>query len=126
VIKRLSCEAIILINSRLRDCVHFVRDRELLESAVAQPFVSWGGQDLHSTLVMKAAIQLRGIAANHAFRDGNKRTGFISCVNFLSLNGVPLDAARVDRVEAGELVTDLVTHQMQAEDVALWLNDRLM
>jgi len=125
MIKRLSVEAIIHINESLMGWNHAVTDLPGLESAVNQPFVTWDGEDLHQTLVEKAAILLRGIAANHPFHEGNKRTAWISCTTFLSLNTSPLDSDRIDPIEAGQMVESLVKHEITVEYVTLWLADRL-
>ncbi|MEG4329587.1 Fic family protein, partial [Microcoleus sp. herbarium5] len=50
-----------------------VRDEGLLESALAQPQATFGGQFLHSTISEQAAAYLYHIAMNHPFIDGNKR-----------------------------------------------------
>lgn len=94
MIKRLTVEAIVGINESLMGWNHALTDRPALESAANQPFVTWGGQDLYPTLVGKAAILMRGIAANHPFHEGNKRTAWLACTTFLVLNGSPLDAER--------------------------------
>lgn len=125
MIKRLSVEAIIHINENLMTWNHALIDRPALESAAGQPFVTWAGEDLHQTLVEKAAILLRGIAANHPFHEGNKRTAWIACTTFLSMNGSPLDSTRADPIEAGQLVESLVKHEIAVEHVSLWLADRL-
>ena len=125
MIKRLSVEAIVGINEGLTGWNHALTDRPALESAASQPFVTWGGDDLYPTLVGKAAILLRGIAANHPFHDGNKRTAWMACMTFLSLNGSALDADRTDRIEAGQMVRSLVKHEITVEHATLWLVDRL-
>ena len=68
-----------------------IHDLGLLESALAAPFQTFGGEDLYPSLQAKAAQLGFGIAANHAFRDGNKRTGAHVMLVFLALNGVELD-----------------------------------
>ena len=52
-----------------------IHDIRLLESALAAPFQTFDGEDLYPSLQAKAAQLGFGIAANHAFQDGNKRTG---------------------------------------------------
>jgi death-on-curing protein len=125
VTRRLSYEAIIHINESVMNFGHALIDRSGLESAVDQPFSTWEGRDLHPTLVEKAAVLLRGIAANHPFQDGNKRTAWIACVELLSLNGAPLDHSRVDPIQAGEMVLSLVKHQIDVKHLAFWLADHL-
>ena len=50
-----------------------VRDRGLLESALAMPRASFGGQFVHDDLVAMAGAYLYHLCKNHAFVDGNKR-----------------------------------------------------
>jgi death on curing protein len=123
MIKRLDYAAIIHINESVMTWAHALLDRAGLESAVDQPFSTWAGKDLYTTLAEKAAVLLRGIALNHPFQDGNKRTGWLACVELLSLNGAPLDHARIDRIQAAELVLSLVKHEVDVRHVALWLAD---
>lgn len=61
---------------------------ELLESALAQPQQTFGGQYIHDTLFSMAAAYLFHIVKNHAFVDGNKRTGLVATLVFLRINGV--------------------------------------
>lgn len=67
-----------------------LRDRDLLESAVAQPQASFGGDFLHDGLFAMAAAYLFHIVSNHPFVDGNKRTGLLAAQVFLHRNGVAL------------------------------------
>jgi death on curing protein len=68
-----------------------VRDRGLLESAVAQPQTSFGGQFTHPGPFEMAAAYLFHVVSNHPFVDGNKRAGLLSALVFLDLNGISLD-----------------------------------
>lgn len=68
-----------------------VRDEGLLESALAQPQATFGGQFLHRTISEQAAAYLYHIARNHPFIDGNKRTAFAVMDTFLRLNGCTLN-----------------------------------
>src|SRR5262245_54904696 len=69
-----------------------IRDLGALESAVAQPRVSFGGTDLHRSLVEKAAALGFALAQGHAFVDGNKRVAHGAMATFLLLNEAELDA----------------------------------
>ena len=69
-----------------------IRDMELLKSAIAMPPASFGGEYLHKNLYEMAAAYLFHIARNHPFIDGNKRTGAVTAVVFLLLNGIELNA----------------------------------
>ncbi len=65
-----------------------VRDLALLESAIAAPQASFGGESVYADLTEIAAAYLFFICRNHPFIDGNKRTALSSCIVFLRLNGV--------------------------------------
>jgi death-on-curing protein len=75
-----------------------VRDLGGLESALAQPLITFGGQDLYPTLTDKAAALAFSLIQNHPFVDGNKRAGHAAMETFLMLNGHELVAA-VDEQE---------------------------
>jgi death on curing protein len=64
-----------------------VRDRALLESAVAAPQASFAGKPLISNTVEIAAAYLHYLCRNHPFVDGNKRTALAACLVFLQANG---------------------------------------
>ena len=76
-----------------------VRDMRLLESAIAQPQASFGGEWLHVDLYEMAAAYLFHIAKNHPFIDGNKRTALASALVFLKLNEIDIDAGENPLVE---------------------------
>ena len=69
-----------------------ILDLGLLESALGQCRMSFGGQDVYPTLAEKAAALCFSIVQNHPFVDGNKRTGHAAMEVFLILNGYELDA----------------------------------
>ncbi len=68
-----------------------LRDLGLLESAVAQPQATFGGEYLHHGLFPMAAAYLFHIAQNHPFLDGNKRAGLVAALVFLKINGIAID-----------------------------------
>ena len=68
-----------------------VRDQGLLESAIATPQASYGGEFVHADLFSMAAAYAFHIAENQPFLDGNKRTGVLAAVVFLELNGYIVD-----------------------------------
>ena len=68
-----------------------LRDRGLLESALAMPEASFGGELLHRTLFAMAAAYAYHIAQNQPFVDGNKRTGLATALVFLALNGIEIE-----------------------------------
>jgi len=67
-----------------------LRDRGLLESALAQPQATFDGAFVHDGLFVMAAAYLFHIVQNHAFVDGNKRTGLLAALVFLDLNGISI------------------------------------
>lgn len=86
---------------------------------VAQPAASFGGTYLHEDVHAMAAAYLFHIVQNHPFVDGNKRTGYITALAFLELNGVPapFSDALYDltmAVASGGLTKDLVTARLRA------------
>lgn len=70
-----------------------LRDRGLLESAVAQPQASIGGDYVHDDLFAMAGAYLFHIVSNHPFVDGNKRAGVLAALVFLDINGVTIGLA---------------------------------
>ncbi len=65
-----------------------VRELALLESAVAAPQASFGGQSPYRDIAEMAAAYLFYLCKNHPFVDGNKRTALGACIVFLRLNGI--------------------------------------
>jgi death-on-curing protein len=95
-----------------------VRDRGLLESALARPLnkFAYGESDLASL----AAAHAFGISRNHPFVDGNKRTAFGAMVVFLGLNGVDLDVPPGD---ATAMMLALAAGDVDEDGLARWLTD---
>ncbi|MDP8254662.1 MAG: type II toxin-antitoxin system death-on-curing family toxin [Candidatus Alcyoniella australis] len=69
-----------------------LRDRGLLESALAQPQAVFESAFLHADIFEMAAAYLFHIVRNHPFVDGNKRTGLLCALVFLEINGVQVSA----------------------------------
>ena len=80
-----------------------LRDRGLLESAVAMPAARFGGEFLHQNMTEMAAAYLFHISKNHAFVDGNKRTSVLAAEVFLRTNGYLLTAsdAEMEKIALG-------------------------
>lgn len=64
-----------------------MRDAALLESAVAAPQATYGGEPLLKDVIEVAAAYLFYLSSNHPFVDGNKRTALAACLVFLEANG---------------------------------------
>jgi death-on-curing protein len=97
-----------------------VRDPALLESALARPMNRWGyGEDDRCTLAASYAF---GIARNHPFVDGNKRTAWVFARLFLALNGVALSFEPEDAIRA---MLALAAGKLGEEAVADWFRQRV-
>ena len=70
-----------------------VNFRDMLESAVAQPGMTFAGTDLFPTLTEKAGALAYSLAKNRPFHDGNKRTSHAAMAMFLSRNGAAIKAS---------------------------------
>lgn len=92
---------------------HFVRDRGLLESALARPHNAWAyGEE---EIVPLAVTLLLGLALNHPFGQGNKRTAYEAADIFLFVNG--WDLALADRTAAADLIIDVITGAAEEADL---------
>lgn len=69
-----------------------IHDFGLLHSAIERPKASFAGKDLYPTILNKTAALLHSLILNHPFKDGNKRTAYISTIRLLSINGYTLTA----------------------------------
>jgi death-on-curing protein len=92
-----------------------IRDRNLLDSAVNRPLNKWN-YDQSTNLFVLAAAYGFGIAKNHAFNDGNKRTALLSIRAFLFVNGFTFNPAEVETVTTIEgLASSKVDEGLLAE-----------
>ncbi|QNV36804.1 type II toxin-antitoxin system death-on-curing family toxin [Rothia terrae] len=91
-------------------------NENLLASAVGKPQASFMGYERYPTLLDKAAALLIGLATNHAFADGNKRTAISCCQIFLYINGVDIDPTLDDEAIANFTVR-VVEEKLPHEDV---------
>ncbi len=78
---------------------HGIRDIGLLESAIAQPEASFGGQYLHADIFEMAAAYVYHLVMNHPFVDGNKRVGLEAALVFLEMNNENLNASDEELVD---------------------------
>lgn len=76
-----------------------LRDRGLLESALALPKAMFGGNYLHVDLPSMAAAYHYHLCANHPFADGNKRVAVAVAEVFLRANALQLEATDDEIVE---------------------------
>jgi len=93
-----------------------IRDRGMFESAMARPQNRFAYSE--GDIFDLAAAYAYGIAMNHPFVDGNKRTAFTVCLVFLALNGFEVSASPSDRYNA---MIGLVEGVLTEADFASWL-----
>jgi death-on-curing protein len=101
---------------------HGIRDLGALEAAVAQPRMTFGGDDLYPTLEEKVAALGFSLVNNHPFIDGNKRVGHAAMETFLVLNGFEIEGD-VDTQE--ELMLGLASGQISRAELLLWLQEHI-
>lgn len=99
-----------------------IRDRGTLESALAQPRMTFGGEDLYPTLIDKAAAIGFSLIMNHPFIDGNKRIGHAAMEVFLVMNAWEIDAS-VDEQEA--IILSLASGELAREAFTQWLKSHV-
>ena len=97
-----------------------VRDENLLASAVNTPFQTFMGNDLYPSLYDKAAQLCYGIANNHPFTDGNKRTALHSMYVYLIINGFDITATQQD-IE--NMIIDVAAGNMTNVELTQWLRE---
>ena len=95
-----------------------VRDENLLASAVNTPFQTFMGNDLYPSIYDKAAQLCYGIANNHPFTDGNKRTALHSMYVYLIINGYDITATQQ---EVEKLIIDVAAGRMHNTELSKWL-----
>ena len=96
-----------------------VRGQGMLESALARPLNQWTyGED---DLCALAAAYAYGIARNHPFADGNKRTAWVFARLFLRLNGQTLAFAPRDAID---IVLALAASELSEDELADWFRQR--
>lgn len=99
-----------------------IRDRGAIASSAAQPMMTFGGQELYTSIEEKAGALAYSLISNHAFIDGNKRIGHAAAATFLRLNGFRIDAS-VDEQEA--IVLSVASGQLTRDDLTNWIRQHL-
>jgi death on curing protein len=99
-----------------------VRDLNAIDSAVAQPQMTFAGQDLYPTLADKAAALGFSLIQNHAFLDGNKRIGHAAMETFLVLNGHELNASVS---EQEQVILQVASGLLGRDDFTDWVRAHL-
>lgn len=94
---------------------HFLRQPDLLESATARP-INLFAYENEEDIVRLAVTLLYGLAKNHAFEQGNKRTALTAALTFIEVNGYRW--TKEDGDELGRWVEELTTDQITQDDFA--------
>lgn len=94
------------------------RDLGLLDSAVARPQATFGGEDLYPDIFSKAGCLGHSLIRNHPFVDGNKRTGYMSIRLFLNINEYDLKASEDEKYK---VVMEIAEKERDEKSIAEWL-----
>jgi death on curing protein len=95
-----------------------VRDLGSIDSALAQPQMTFAGKDLYPAIESKAAALCFSLVTNHAFVDGNKRIGHAALETFLVLNGFEL-VSNVD--ESERVILQLAAGKFTRDQLVQWV-----
>lgn len=95
-----------------------VRDEGLIESAIARPYQTFGGEYLYSTCYEKAAAIAESMIINHPFIDGNKRTGLLAMLAILDENKLEVNTSN-DAVYA--FIISISTGEIKFDEIVSWL-----
>ena len=118
---RLSKEQVILLHQRLIETMggsSGIRDEGMLESALSNPFQSFGDVELYPSIQAKAAQLCFGIVKNHPMIDGNKRLGTHVMLVFMALNGYELSYTQQ---ELSSTILDLAAGKIGYETILQWI-----
>ena len=100
-----------------------IHDLNALDSAIAQPRMTFGGEELYPTIVEKVSALGFSLIMNHPFIDGNKRAGHAAMETFLVLNGFELQASVG---EQERVILQLAAGELQRDEFTEWLRTRLV
>lgn len=120
-----TAEDVIALHSRVIEKsggIDGLRDRALLEAAVAAPLQSFGGTDFYPSILEKAARLGYGLASNHAFLDGNKRIGALMVQLILKWNGYDL---QLQTGELSDAFISIASGSMSEEQLLNWICEHL-
>lgn len=119
--KILSKEQVLILHARLIEATggsEGIRDEGMLDSALSNPFQSFGGEEIYPSIHAKAAQLCFGLVRNHSMVDGNKRLGAHVMLVFLALNGYELSYSQQ---ELSDTTLALASGEIGAEDILKWI-----
>ncbi|MFZ1936858.1 MAG: type II toxin-antitoxin system death-on-curing family toxin [Thermoguttaceae bacterium] len=100
-----------------------IRDLGALQSAVAQPRMTFAGADLYPTIEEKGAALGFSLIGNHPFVDGNKRVGHAAMETFFVLNGREIKA---NQDEAEQFILGVAAGEISRNDLVGWLRSHVV
>jgi len=100
-----------------------ILDLGALESAVAQPRMTFNGEELYPTITDKASALGFSLIQNHPFVDGNKRAGHASMESFLMFNGWEISASVDEQVE---LILGVASGKIDRTEFTEWLQKHVI
>lgn len=118
---KLTKEQVLMLHEQLIEATggsKGIRDEGMLESALFNPFQSFGGEELYPSIQAKATQLCYGLVKNHAMVDGNKRLGTHVMLVFLALNGYEL---AYSQQELSDTILALASGKISAEELLQWI-----
>lgn len=100
-----------------------ILDLGALESAVAQPRMTFNGKELYPTIFEKASALGFSLIQNHPFVDGNKRTGHAAMETFLMLNGYEISASVDEQVD---IILGVASGKIDRNAFTDWLRNHIV
>lgn len=100
-----------------------VRDPGMLSSALARPKNAFAYSQPQPDLSSLAAAYAFGIAKNHPFVDGNKRTAYVVCRTFLKLNGHDIEATEIEKYQTFLAVAEATIDE---SELTQWIRSKLV
>lgn len=122
---KLTKEQVLMLHEQLIEATggsKGIRDEGMLESALFNPFQSFGGEELYPSIQAKAAQLCYGLVKNHVMVDGNKRLGTHVMLVFLALNGYEL---AYSQQELSDTILALASGKISAEELLQWIVSHL-
>ena len=118
---RLSKEQVLMLHKHLIENTggsEGIRDKGMLDSALSNPFQSFGGEELYPSIQAKAAQLCFGLVRNHPMLDGNKRLGAHVMLVFLALNGYELSYTQQ---ELSDTILALASGEIDIKAILQWI-----
>ena len=100
-----------------------VRDKKGYDAAIHRPFQTFGGKELHPTILHKAAAIFESILINHPFVDGNKRTAYTLLRLFLLSQKRDIQATEEEKYL---FVIATASGKMKIESIVEWLSKKVI